>query len=67
MIGLAAMNLVPGVRQPFDVITMLGFLILLGTVVNNPILIVDRTRQNLLRGGAVLDAVSEAVASRTRR
>ncbi|MBK6599127.1 MAG: efflux RND transporter permease subunit [Proteobacteria bacterium] len=66
MIGLAAMNLVPGVRQPFDVITMLGFLILLGTVVNNPILIVDRTRQNLLRGGAVLDAVSEAVASRIR-
>ncbi|MDX1267412.1 MAG: efflux RND transporter permease subunit, partial [Oceanisphaera sp.] len=30
-----------GFHQPFDMITMLGFLILLGTVVNNPILIVD--------------------------
>jgi len=32
---------------PFDMITMLGFLILLGTVVNNPILVVDRTRELL--------------------
>jgi multidrug efflux pump subunit AcrB len=29
--------------QPFDMITMLGFLILVGTVVNNPILILDQT------------------------
>ena len=34
-------------HQPFDMITMLGFLILLGTVVNNPILIVDQTRKNI--------------------
>ena len=66
IIGLALLNLVPGVRQPFDVITMLGFLVLLGTVVNNPILIVDRTRQNLMRGVSVHDAVVEAVESRIR-
>jgi multidrug efflux pump subunit AcrB len=54
-------------HQPFDMITMLGFLILLGLVVNNPILIVDRTLANL-RGGArdAAEAVREAVATRIR-
>ncbi len=67
IVGLALLNAVPGVRQPFDMITMLGFLILLGTVVNNPILIVDRTRRNLQAGmQSVSAAVSEAVASRIR-
>jgi multidrug efflux pump subunit AcrB len=65
IVGLAALNLV--VSQPFDMITMLGFLILLGTVVNNPILIVDRARSNLAQGaGDVVEAVREAVASRLR-
>ena len=66
IIGLALLNGV-GVRLPFDMITMLGFLILLGTVVNNPILVVDRTRE-LLRdpGMPVLEAVRQAVASRLR-
>ena len=48
-------------------ITMLGFLILLGTSVNNPILIVDRTMQNFREAG--LDAISsvkDAVAVRLR-
>lgn len=53
--------------QSLDMITMLGFLILLGTVVNNPILIVDRTRENLrVAGTEVADAVREAVRSRVR-
>jgi len=65
IIGLAALNVF--VRQPFDVITMLGFLILVGTVVNNPILIVSETTQHLQRhGGAVVDAVRLAVATRLR-
>ena len=66
VLGLALLNGV-GLRLPFDMITMLGFLILLGTVVNNPILVVDRTRE-LLRGSdvAVVDAVRQAVASRLR-
>jgi multidrug efflux pump subunit AcrB len=67
LLGLVALNLLPGVRQAFDMITMLGFLILLGTVVNNPILIVDRTRQNLRNEDTdVISAVREAVASRLR-
>ena len=63
--GLAALNLI--VRQPFDMISMLGFLILLGTVVNNPILIVDRTLQNVRSGMASAQAaVTEAVDARLR-
>jgi multidrug efflux pump subunit AcrB len=63
---LPAIGLNP-ISQPFDMITMLGFLILLGLVVNNPILIVDRTLANL-RGGMtdVIEAVRDAVSTRIR-
>jgi multidrug efflux pump subunit AcrB len=54
------------IYQPFDMITMLGFLILLGLVVNNPILIVDRTLSNLRSGSEAVDAVREAVSTRIR-
>jgi multidrug efflux pump subunit AcrB len=55
------------ISQPFDMITMLGFLILLGLVVNNPILIVDRTLANLRSGMTdAVEAVREAVATRIR-
>jgi multidrug efflux pump subunit AcrB len=66
ILGLALLNGL-GLRLPFDMITMLGFLILLGTVVNNPILVVDRTRE-LLRNAelSVSEAVRQAVASRLR-
>jgi len=51
----------------FDMISMLGFLILMGTVVNNPILIVDRAVQQMRAGNvSAIDAVREAVASRLR-
>ena len=54
-------------HQAFDMITMLGFVILLGTVVNNPILIVEQTRRNLdERQLPIAEAVREAVASRLR-
>jgi multidrug efflux pump subunit AcrB len=66
LVGLIAMNGL-GLPQPFDMITMLGFLILLGTVVNNPILIVDQTRQNLLSGEmTAANAILAAVTSRLR-
>jgi multidrug efflux pump subunit AcrB len=46
---------------------MLGFIILLGTVVNNPILIVEEARKNLLGTSiAISDAVNKAVATRLR-
>lgn len=53
--------------QPFDMITMLGFIILLGTVVNNPILIVEQARKNLENdANSIKDAVNRAVATRLR-
>ncbi|HEY7776507.1 MAG TPA: efflux RND transporter permease subunit, partial [Kineobactrum sp.] len=74
--GLALMNLIGavagtlglgGFSQPFDMISMLGFLILMGTVVNNPILIVHRAISNLKEEGLVpVEAVREAVGSRLR-
>ncbi len=76
LVGLALMNWVgmilpqfglAPIIQPFDLITMLGFLILMGTVVNNPILIVDRALYNLWEVGLdAQQAVMEAVSSRLR-
>ncbi|WP_372958036.1 efflux RND transporter permease subunit [Marinobacter sp.] len=76
IVGLAVMNLVGGLlpriglqplSQPFDMITMLGFLILMGTVVNNPILVVEQARQNLRRKGVdIVEAVVAAVQTRLR-
>ena len=43
--GLAILNLY--VTQPLDMLTMLGFVILIGIVVNNAILLVDQTLQHL--------------------
>ncbi len=57
----------PAIHQPLDMITMLGFLILVGTVVNNPILIVDQALRNRAAGAtSALEAVQSAVASRLR-
>lgn len=54
-------------HQPFDMISMLGFLILMGTVVNNPILIVHQAMSNVRDAGmAAQEAVHEAVESRLR-
>ncbi len=53
--------------QPFDMISMLGFLILMGTVVNNPILIVHRAVANVkAQGMGAREAVQEAVEARLR-
>jgi len=57
----------PGFTQPFDLITMLGFLVLIGTVVNNPILIVERALRNVNEAGmAASEAVLDAVRKRIR-
>ncbi|MCK6517642.1 efflux RND transporter permease subunit [Myxococcota bacterium] len=52
--------------QPLDMLTAMGFIILIGTVVNNAILIVDGALERLRAGEAIDDAVSEAVTSRVR-
>lgn len=55
------------IQQPFDMITMLGFLVLIGTVVNNPILIVERAVGNVRdRAMDIADALSDAVRVRLR-
>lgn len=55
------------IQQPFDMLTMLGFLILIGTVVNNPILLVEQARNNLTEQGmAPSQAIIESVRLRLR-
>ena len=76
ILGLWLMNAVGGLLplvglaplvQPFDMIAMLGFLILMGTVVNNPILIVHQAMTNLREGGMdATEAVRDAVETRLR-
>ena len=45
---------------------MLGFLILLGTVVNNPILIVSKTIDSLRAGISISESIHTATLSRIR-
>jgi HAE1 family hydrophobic/amphiphilic exporter-1 len=54
-------------EQPLDMLTLLGFLMMIGIVVNNPILIVSKAL-TLIReeGWAQAEAVVEAVRSRLR-
>ncbi|MEM7084010.1 MAG: efflux RND transporter permease subunit [Pseudomonadota bacterium] len=67
LVGVNALGALGNFHQPFDMITMLGFLILLGTVVNNPILIIDKSRRLLMdRNRAVKAAVLEAMRARIR-
>ncbi len=62
---LFVMNLV-GIKQPMDLLTMIGFVILLGLVVNNAILLVHQTRAAEREGLARRDAVEQAVHLRLR-
>ncbi len=65
-IGLSAVNtfIAP---QGFDVLTMLGFIILIGTVVNNAILIVHQSLNNVRYNSLVgIGAISDAVRTRIR-
>ncbi|MCC2607128.1 efflux RND transporter permease subunit [Planctobacterium marinum] len=52
--------------QPLDLLTMIGFIILLGLVVNNAILLVYQTRMAEREGMARVDAVEQAVRLRLR-
>jgi len=53
--------------QPLDIVTMLGFVILVGVVVNNAILIVHQSLNNMRDGGMpVREAIRESVRSRIR-
>lgn len=52
--------------QPLDLLTMIGFIILLGLVVNNAILLVYQTRMGESEGLSRHDAVEQAVRLRLR-
>ncbi len=52
--------------QSLDVLTMLGFIILIGTVVNNPILIVEQALNLIDEGQSPRQAVVESVRTRIR-
>jgi HAE1 family hydrophobic/amphiphilic exporter-1 len=54
VLGLAVLN--QFVVQPLDMLTMLGFVILIGTVVNNAVLIVHQTLVEMREEGAAPEA-----------
>ena len=63
--GLAILNLF--VRQPLDMLTMLGFVILTGVVVNNAILMIEQTTLHIREEGLAPDeAIIEATRNRVR-
>lgn len=63
--GLAVLNLFT--PQPLDMLTMLGFVILIGTVVNNAILIVHQSLNNIREEGmSPQAAIVESVRTRVR-
>lgn len=65
-VGLKLVNLFVA-PQPFDILVMLGFIILVGTVVNNAILIVHQALNNVRYEGLIgLDAVVHSVRTRIR-
>lgn len=64
VLALQVLNLV--VFQPLDLLTMIGFIILLGLVVNNAILLVHQTRLGQASGLTRFDAVEQALSLRLR-
>jgi HAE1 family hydrophobic/amphiphilic exporter-1 len=65
VLGLALLNRI--VFQPLDMLTLLGFVILIGIVVNNAILLVHQTLQHVrVDGMASADAICEATRNRIR-
>jgi len=64
LLSLRALNLVT--YQSLDMLTMIGFIILLGLVVNNAILLVSQTRDGERNGMRRSEAVEAAVRVRAR-
>jgi multidrug efflux pump subunit AcrB len=64
IVALRLLNLVS--FQPMDLLTMIGFIILLGLVVNNAILLVDQTRRGEREGMSRDQAVRHALQVRMR-
>jgi HAE1 family hydrophobic/amphiphilic exporter-1 len=66
LLGLKMVNIFIG-NQPLDILTMLGFVILIGVVVNNAILIVHQALNNIRYNGMrYREAVLESTRTRLR-
>ncbi len=71
ILGLALLNqylawISPGTIQSLDILTMLGFVILLGSVINNPILIVQQAINFMRDGMDRHEAIVASTLSRVR-
>ena len=64
IVALRVLNLIS--FQPLDLLTMIGFVILLGLVVNNAILLVHQTRSAEREGVSRHQAVEQALLTRLR-
>jgi multidrug efflux pump subunit AcrB len=64
VLALRALNLVS--FQPLDLLTMIGFVIMMGLVINNAILLVDQTRTGERAGLTRREAVVQAIQLRIR-
>ncbi|MEW6992768.1 efflux RND transporter permease subunit [Colwelliaceae bacterium MEBiC 14330] len=64
ILALQLLNL--SVFQPLDLLTMIGFIILLGLVVNNAILLVHQTRLGQQEGLTRVAAIEQALSLRLR-
>lgn len=64
VLGLRALNLFA--FQSLDLLTMIGFVILMGLVVNNAILLIDRARRGRIEGLSAEESIRMAVETRVR-
>ena len=64
LIGLKLVNFI--IYEPLNMMTMLGFVILLGIVVNNSILIVYQSLNNIRKGMEPVNSVISSVKNRIR-
>ncbi|MBX3724499.1 MAG: efflux RND transporter permease subunit [Xanthomonadales bacterium] len=64
VLGLRALDLVAG--QTLDLLSMIGFVMLMGMVINNAILLVAQTREAEAGGAGLDDALRQALQQRLR-
>jgi multidrug efflux pump subunit AcrB len=64
VIGLRVLDLIAG--QTLDLLSMIGFIMLLGMVINNAILLVAQAREGQAAGASLDDALKQALDQRLR-
>jgi multidrug efflux pump subunit AcrB len=64
VLGIRALDLVA--FQPLDLLTMIGFIMMIGIIVNHSILLVDRTRDALNHGHSLEEALRMSLNQRLR-